>query len=151
MLDRLKPKHGSRQPRKRVGRGVGSGLAKTSGRGQKGDGARTGTVHAASYEGGQMPLSRRIPKRGFTNIFRVPFQVVNVKALASFESGAEIDRDALARAGLIHSAKRPVKILAEGDLDRPLRIRIDAISAAAREKVERAGGQVSTAAPEAKA
>jgi large subunit ribosomal protein L15 len=142
MLDRLKPRPGSRRPRTRVGRGVGSGLAKTSGRGQKGAGARTGTTHRAYYEGGQMPLSRRLPKRGFNNLFREPFQVVNLKALSAFESGSEVDTAALARAGLIHSAKRPVKILSEGDLDRPLRLRVDAVSASAREKIERAGGSI---------
>ena len=94
MLDRLRPKHGSRRPRLRVGRGVGSGLGKTSGRGQKGDGARTGTVHKAQYEGGQMPMARRLPKRGFTNLFREPFQVVNVKALGAFDPGAGDDRRA---------------------------------------------------------
>jgi large subunit ribosomal protein L15 len=142
MLDRLAPKPGSRRPRLRVGRGVGSGLAKTSGRGQKGAGARTGTRHRAQYEGGQMPLSRRLPKRGFTNIFREPFQVVNLKALQHFAAGSEVDTAALAGAGLIHSAKRPVKILAEGDVDRPLRLKVEAVSAAARAKIERAGGSV---------
>jgi large subunit ribosomal protein L15 len=151
MLDRLKRKPGSRRPRTRVGRGVGSGLAKTSGRGQKGAGARTGTRHRAYYEGGQMPLSRRLPKRGFTNPFREPFQVVNLKALASFESGAEVDTAALARAGLIHSARRPVKILAEGDLDRPLRVRVEAVSASAREKIERAGGSIELVGSRARA
>lgn len=142
MLDRLKRKPGSRQPRVRVGRGVGSGLAKTSGRGQKGDGSRTGTVHKAQYEGGQMPMSRRLPKRGFTNLFREAFQVVNLKALSSFDPGAEVDTEALKRAGLIHSAKRPVKILAEGEIDRPLRLKIAAVSVAARTKIERAGGSI---------
>jgi large subunit ribosomal protein L15 len=142
MLDRLRSKHGSRRPRLRVGRGVGSGLAKTSGRGQKGDGARTGTVHKPQYEGGQMPLSRRLPKRGFTNLFREPFQVVNLKALSAFDSGAEVDTEALKRAGLIHSAKRPVKILAEGEIDRPLRLKIAAVSVTARAKIERAGGSI---------
>jgi large subunit ribosomal protein L15 len=142
MLDRLKRRPGSRRPRTRVGRGVGSGLAKTSGRGQKGAGARTGTKHRAYYEGGQMPLSRRLPKRGFTNLFREPFQVVNLKALSAFEAGSQVDTAALARAGLIHSAKRPVKILAEGELDRPLRLRVEAVSASAREKIERAGGSI---------
>ena len=151
MLDRLSRKANSRKPRVRVGRGVGSGLAKTSGRGQKGAGARTGTRHRAHYEGGQMPLSRRLPKRGFTNIFREPFQVVNLKALSAFESGAEVDTAALARAGLIHSPKRPVKILAEGELDRPLRLRVDAVSASAREKIERAGGQIELVGAAAKA
>ena len=151
MLDRLKCKAKSRQSRLRVGRGVGSGLAKTSGRGQKGAGARTGTRHRAHYEGGQMPLSRRLPKRGFTNIFREPLQVVNLKALASFDAGSEVDTAALARAGLIHSAKRPVKILAEGDLDRPLRLKVDAVSASARQKIERAGGSVELVGAEAKA
>jgi large subunit ribosomal protein L15 len=142
MLDRLSRKAKSRRPRLRVGRGVGSGLAKTSGRGQKGAGARTGTKHRANYEGGQMPLSRRLPKHGFTNIFREPFQVVNLKALAGFDPGSEVDTAALAKAGLIHSAKRPVKILAEGDVDRPLRLKVNAVSATARQKIEAAGGSI---------
>jgi large subunit ribosomal protein L15 len=151
MLDRLSRKANSRKPRVRVGRGVGSGLAKTSGRGQKGAGARTGTRHRAHYEGGQMPLSRRLPKRGFTNIFREPFQVVNLKVLSAFDAGSEVDTAALARAGLIHSAKRPVKILAEGEIDRPLRLKVDAVSASARQKIERAGGSIDLVGTGAKA
>jgi large subunit ribosomal protein L15 len=150
MLDRLKSKHGSRRPRLRVGRGVGSGLGKTSGRGQKGDGARTGTVHKAQYEGGQMPMSRRLPKRGFTNLFREPFQVVNVKALAAFDAGTEVDTDVLKRAGLIHSARRPVKILAEGEIDRALRIKVAAVSGSARAKIEAVGGSIELVGSEAR-
>ena len=98
-----------------------------------------------------MPLSRRLPKRGFTNIFREPFQVVNLKALQVFDSGSEVDTAALARAGLIHSVKRPVKVLAEGDMDRPLRLKVDAVSATARQKIETAGGSVELVGPKAKA
>ena len=103
MLDRLKPNKGSRKPRKRVGRGVGSGSAKTSGRGTKGAGSRAGRKHKPHREGGQIPLVMRMPKRGFTNIFGEPVQVVNVKALARFKAGSEVDAAALADAGLVRS------------------------------------------------
>jgi large subunit ribosomal protein L15 len=145
MLDHLKRKQGSRKPRRRVGRGVGSGLGKTSGRGQKGAGARSGTKHRAWYEGGQMPLVRRLPKRGFRPQDRLPYQVVNVKDLARFEAGSALDAAALASAGLVPRADRPVKILGEGELAVAVRVRADAASAAARRKIEAAGGAVDVA------
>jgi large subunit ribosomal protein L15 len=148
MLDRLRPNAGSRRPRKRVGRGIGGGLGKTSGRGQKGAGARTGTRWRAHAEGGQMPLARRLPKRGFSNIFRVPYQVVNVAALARFAPGSELDAAALAAAGLIPSPSRPVKVLGEGELTVALHLAVDAASASARQKIEAAGGSVKLAAPQ---
>jgi large subunit ribosomal protein L15 len=142
MLDRLKPNKGARKPRKRVGRGVGSGSAKTSGRGTKGAGARAGRKHKPHREGGQIPLVMRMPKRGFTNIFADSVQVVNVKALARFKSGAEVDTASLAEAGLIRSAAAPVKLLGAGDLKVALKIRVAAASDSARKKVEEAGGSV---------
>jgi large subunit ribosomal protein L15 len=142
MLDRLSPNTGSRRSRKRVGRGIGSGSGKTCGRGTKGAGARSGSRRRAYFEGGQMPLSRRVPKRGFTNIFRESYQVVNVKALGRFDAGTEVDAELLAGAGLIHSAHKPVKVLAEGDLASALKLKVNAISASARAKVEAAGGSI---------
>jgi large subunit ribosomal protein L15 len=137
MLDRLKPNPGSRRPRKRVGRGVGSGSAKTSGRGTKGAGSRAGRKHKPHREGGQIPLVMRMPKRGFTNIFGEDLQVVNVKALARFAKGTDVDVAALAEAGLVRSPSRPVKLLGAGDLAVALMLRV-----AARKKIEAAGGSV---------
>jgi len=142
MLDRLKPNPGSRRPRKRVGRGVGSGSAKTSGRGTKGAGSRAGRKHKPHREGGQIPLVMRMPKRGFTNIFGEAVQVVNVKALARFAAGAEVDAAALADAGLVRSVGAPVKLLGSGDLKVALKVRVSAVSDSARKKVEAAGGSV---------
>jgi large subunit ribosomal protein L15 len=142
MLERLSPNPGSRRPRRRVGRGIGSGLGKTSGRGQKGAGARTGTRRRWHAEGGQMPLARRLPKRGFHNPFRMPSQVVNVSALGRFAPGSEVDAAALAGAGLIPSATRPVKVLGEGELAVALRLKVDAVSESARRKIEAAGGSI---------
>jgi len=142
MLDRLKPNKGSRKPRKRVGRGVGSGSAKTSGRGQKGAGSRAGRKHKPHREGGQIPLVMRMPKRGFTNIFDEHIQVVNVKALKLFKAGADVDAAALAGVGLIRNVGAPVKLLGTGDLSVALKVRVSAVSDSARKKVEAAGGSV---------
>jgi len=142
MLDRMKPARGSRRPRKRVGRGVGSGSAKTSGRGTKGAGARAGRKHKPHREGGQIPLVMRLPKRGFTNLAKDPPQVVNVGALARFKSGAEVDAAVLAEAGLVRSATRPVKLLGDGEPSGALRVRVHAVSGSARAKIESAGGSV---------
>ena len=142
MLDQLKPHPGSRRNRRRVGRGMASGSGRTCGRGQKGAGARSGSKRRSYYEGGQMPLARRLPKRGFTNLFRRETQVVNVAALGRFEAGAEVDARALAEAGLVPNASRPVKLLGEGTIEIPLKVRVDAVSAGARAKIEAAGGSV---------
>ena len=142
MLDRLKPAPGSRRPRKRLGRGIGSGLGKTSGRGQKGAGARAGAKRRVWFEGGQMPLARRLPKRGFRNLFSVTHEVVNVGALDCFDAEAVVDAQALAGAGLVPRGRRTIKILGEGELAKPLVLRVDAISASAARKVEAAGGRV---------
>ena len=142
MLDRLKPNPGSRRPRKRVGRGVGSGSAKTSGRGTKGAGSRAGRKHKPHREGGQIPLVMRMPKRGFTNIFDEQIQVVNVKALGRFAPGTAIDVAALAAAGLVRSVSLPVKLLGTGDLNVALNVRVAAVSDSARKKIETAGGSV---------
>ena len=142
MLDRLKPNPGSRRPRKRVGRGVGSGSAKTSGRGTKGAGSRAGRKHKPHREGGQIPLVMRMPKRGFTNIFDEHIQVVNLKALARFAAGADVDIIALADAGLVRNVKKPVKVLGAGDVTVALKLHVTAVSDSARKKIEAAGGSV---------
>jgi large subunit ribosomal protein L15 len=140
-LHDLKPSPGSRRKRKRVGRGPGSGKGKTSGRGHKGQKARSGGTVPAGFEGGQMPLQRRIPKRGFTPLNRVDYQVVNVGALGTVE-GDEVTPETLVRHGLIGSAKAPLKILGDGDVERALTVRAHAFSGSAREKIEGAGGTV---------
>jgi large subunit ribosomal protein L15 len=142
MLNQLKRKDGSHRARKRVGRGVGGGWAKTSGRGQKGAGARAGFKSRAWVEGGQMPLVRRLPKRGFRNLFAVEHQVVNVGGLGGFAAGSEVDVAALVAAGLVHSVRHTVKLLGEGELGVRLRLRVQAASEQARRKVEAAGGSV---------
>ncbi len=125
-----------------MGRGIASGKGKTAGRGQKGAGARSGHRKRPWYEGGQMPLVRRIPKRGFHNIFRVPRQLVKVGDLTCFEAGKSVDVRALAQAGLVPRADRPVKVLGDGELSNALSLRVDAVSATARSKIEAAGGSV---------
>ena len=139
-LDSMKPARGSRKPRKRVGRGPGSGSGKTAARGHKGQGARSGANLGTGFEGGQMPLARRLPKRGFKNPFRVEYQVVNLSDLADFSAGSEVDPEALREAGL---AKRrmPVKVLGKGKLDVSLTVRANAFSKSAAAAIEAAGGK----------
>ncbi|MCJ8502929.1 50S ribosomal protein L15 [Desulfatitalea alkaliphila] len=141
-LHDLKPAAGSTTQRKRKGRGVGSGLGKTAGRGSKGQNARSGGGVRAGYEGGQMPLHRRLPKRGFTNIFKKEFAVINVTDLAKFESGSTVDPAALVDKGLLKGRRDGVKLLGQGDISVPLTVKLNAISRVAREKIEAAGGTV---------
>lgn len=143
-LSHLKPAPGSRKKRKRVGRGPGSGLGKTSGRGHKGAGARSGGSVPPGYEGGQMPLSRRLPKRGFHNPFRKEYAIVNLGSLERFDAGATVDADALRERGLVRGRKQKVKILAKGDLSKALTVRADAFSAKARETIVARGGTAET-------
>jgi large subunit ribosomal protein L15 len=139
-LSDLRPAPGSRQPRKRLGRGPGSGLGKTSGRGHKGRGARSGGNTHPRFEGGQMPLQRRLPKRGFHNPFRQEMAVINLAKLdAAFESGAVVDVAALVAKGLVR-AKRPVKVLGQGTLSKALTIKAHAFSESAKERIAAAGG-----------
>jgi len=138
-LDNLSPAPGSKQSRKRVGRGHGSGSGKTSGKGHKGQKSRTGASIPAWFEGGQMPLHRRLPKRGFTARNRKRYQVVNLQAFEELE-GSEFGPDELARLGLIGSANKPVKILGEGTPGRAVTVRAHAFSASARERIEAEGG-----------
>lgn len=144
-LHNLKPAKGKRRGRKRVGRGPGSGKGKTSGRGQKGQNSRSGGGVPAWFEGGQMPLQRRIPKRGFTNRNRVEYQVVNVGDLHIL--GGEATPESLREAGLIRTLQRPVKILGTGDVAGPINCSVHAVSGAARAKIEGAGGSVTILAP----
>ncbi len=140
-LSTLRPAPGARTTRKRVGRGPGSGLGKTAGKGHKGHKARTGGSTNPGFEGGQMPMYRRLPKRGFTNPFKVTNQVVNLKALEALP-GIEVTPETLAAAGLVKAADHPVKLLATGEADRGYTVRGLAVSASARAKIEAAGGSV---------
>jgi large subunit ribosomal protein L15 len=140
ILSRLKPPEGSRKSRKRLGRGPGSGLGKTSGKGHKGQRARSGGGNARGFEGGQMPIQRRLPKRGFKNPFRKEFDEVNVARLDVFADGSVVDREALVEQGIVKSSCRLVKILGCGDLTKKLMIRAQAASKSAVEKIEKAGG-----------
>ena len=140
-LSSLSPAEGSTQSRKRVGRGPGSGLGKTSGKGNKGHKARTGGSTNPGFEGGQMPMYRRLPKRGFTNPFRVEAQVVNLVDLKKV-SAAEVSPETLYSAGLIGKPDSPVKVLGTGDADRAYTVRGVALSAPARAKIEAAGGTI---------
>ena len=127
--------------RKRVGRGIGSGLGKTSGRGHKGWGARSGTSRRPGYEGGQMPIYRRVPKRGFTNArFRVEYTVVNVELLNAFDNGATVDLKAILDAGLVSKTDPLLKILGDGELTKKLTVRAQKFSGSAKAKIEAAGG-----------
>jgi large subunit ribosomal protein L15 len=139
-LNELRPAKGAVRPRKRVGRGEGSGSGGTAGKGHKGQKARSGGHSHLWSEGGQMPLQRRVPKGGFTNINRVEYQVVNVGDLNRFEAGTEVTLALLKERDLAKKLSLPVKLLGNGNLDRPVRVRVHAASATAREKVEAAGG-----------
>ncbi len=130
-----------RVERKRVGRGHGSGNGKTAGKGHKGQNARSGGGVRIGFEGGQMPLARRIPKRGFNNIFAKTYAIVNVSDLNKFEAGAEVDVNALLEAGIIRKACDGVKVLGNGELEKSLTVKAAAFSASAKEKIEKAGGK----------
>jgi len=140
-LHSLKPARGSTQARKRVGRGPGSGLGKTSGKGHKGHKARTGGGTNPGFEGGQMPMYRRLPKRGFTNPFRVENQAVNLSQLKKV-STTDLSPETLYSAGLIAKSDLPVKLLGTGDADRAYTVRGVSLSASARAKIEAAGGKI---------
>ncbi|MEE3188684.1 MAG: 50S ribosomal protein L15 [Candidatus Neomarinimicrobiota bacterium] len=138
-LNSLTPVPGSTKNRKRVGRGHGSGLGKSAGRGDKGAGQRSGFKRRPWFEGGQMPLARRLPRRGFTNIFKKEFQIVNLNALGDL--GIEkIDAQIMFQKGLVRSALKPIKILGDGELNMKLEVTASAFSTSAKEKIEKAGG-----------
>jgi len=139
-LNELAPTAGSTKSRKRVGRGTGSGLGKTSGRGHKGLGQRAGASVRPGFEGGQMPLARRLPKRGFVNIYAERLDAVNVSALEAFDNDAVVGVEELVAAGLVKKCKYGVKVLGNGELTKKLTVRANAFSASARSKIEAAGG-----------
>ncbi len=141
-LSSLRPPRGSRHRKVRVGRGIGSKLGKTGGAGNKGQKSRKGYSKRPGFEGGQMPLHRRIPKRGAHNPFRREFTIVNVGSLTTFTAGEVVTVEGLAARGLVRNAARPVKILGEGDLRASLTVRAHAFSRSAEEKITQAGGKV---------
>ncbi|MEK7851177.1 MAG: 50S ribosomal protein L15 [Deltaproteobacteria bacterium] len=141
-LGELHAPEGASKNRKRLGRGSGSGHGKTSGRGHKGQRARSGGRGKTGFEGGQMPLQRRVPKRGFTNIFRKEYSIVNLSDLEQFVKGSTVDVPALVEAGLVKKIEAGVKLLADGDINKPLTIKVHKFSQAAKEKVEAAGGRI---------
>ncbi|MDQ2979795.1 MAG: 50S ribosomal protein L15 [Acidobacteriota bacterium] len=136
----LRPAFGATHSQKRVGRGPGSGHGKTAGRGNKGQKSRSGYQHQRGFEGGQMPLHRRVPKRGFTNIFRVEYDIVNLSDLNRFESGQEVTPEALASLRLARKSRK-VKILGDGEIGKPLMVSAHKFSASAQAKIEAAGGR----------
>ena len=140
-LNEVRPDKGASKKRRRIGRGEGSGRGGTAGKGTKGQNARSGGGVHLGFEGGQMPLHRRVPKRGFTNVFKKRYEVLNIKDLSSFSPGETVDRDALLKAGLLYK-RWAVKLLGVGDISHPLTIRLDKVSQGARQKIESAGGTV---------
>jgi large subunit ribosomal protein L15 len=150
--DNIAPAPGSRRAAKRVGRGNGSGHGTYSGRGSKGQKVRAGYKMRPGFEGGQLPLIKRLPrKRGFTNIFRTEYSIVNTGALNVFASGSEVTPETMLAASIIKTLKNPVKVLGNGDIDRPLTVKAHKFSASARAKIEAAGGTVEEVGHAAKA
>jgi len=141
-LHELSPAKGSRKAPKRLGRGVASGTGKTAGRGTKGFNSRSGGGIRPGYEGGQMPLHRRLPKRGFTNIFKKNIAVINIRDLVRFDKGTVVDTEALVQAGLVKGKRDGIKLLGQGEIKYSLDVRVNQISKSAREKIEAAGGKV---------
>jgi len=148
-IGQLKPARGATHKKKRRGLGPASGLGGTAGRGHKGQRARSGkgSMVPGWFEGGQMPIQRRIPKRGFTNVNRVEYQAVNVGSLASFSAGEKVTRETLRAKRLINRGDHPVKLLGEGEVNSAFQISVDAASATAREKIEAAGGTITLPEP----
>jgi large subunit ribosomal protein L15 len=141
-INTLKPARGANRNRKRVGRGMGSGHGKTSTRGSNGQLSRSGASMRPGFEGGQMPLYRRLPKRGFTNIFRKEFLVVNLEKLEVFEAGAQVDPTILRERGIIKNMQDGVKILGDGELQKALHVKAHKFSKSAAEKIQKAGGSI---------
>ena len=141
-LSTLRAPRKSSENRKRVGRGMGSGMGKTSTRGHKGQRSRSGSRSMRGFEGGQMPLHRRLPKRGFTNIFRVEYEVVNLEKLASLKATGEITPEVLRKAGMVSSKKALVKVLGQGELSKAVTVHAHKFSKSAQEKIEKAGGKI---------
>ena len=141
-LSELSPAPGSKHKVKRVGRGPGSGWGKTCGRGSKGQKSRSGGGVRPGFEGGQMPLTRRIPKRGFTNMFKKSFAIINLRDLAVFAADSVVDEEALRRAGVVKGRFGAIKLLGQGEVTVPLTVKVQAASAQARARIEAAGGRV---------
>ena len=141
-LHELKPAAGSRKERNRVGRGIGSGNGKTAGKGHKGQNARSGGGVRPGFEGGQNPLFRRLPKRGFTNINRKEYAIVNLDALNRFENGSEVTPELLLETGVVSNAKAGIKVLGNGTLNVKLTVKAQKFSASAKEAIENAGGSI---------
>ena len=141
-LHELSPPSRSRKMSRRLGRGVGTGRGKTAGRGTKGYNSRSGGGVRPGYEGGQMPIQRRLPKRGFANIFRKRIAVINIRDLLTFKSGSLVDEAALAKAGLIKGKKDGIKLLGQGEISIALNVKLSHVSKSAREKIEAAGGSI---------
>jgi len=141
-LNELSPARGSHKTPRRLGRGVGSGRGKTAGRGTKGYNSRSGGGVRPGYEGGQMPLHRRLPKRGFANIFGKNIAVINIRDLARFDKGTVVDEVALVEAGLVKGKRDGIKLLGQGEIKHSLDVKVDLISKSAREKIEAVGGKV---------
>ena len=140
-LHELRPPEGAKKTAKRKGRGIASGLGKTAGRGQKGQLSRSGSGVRRGFEGGQMPYFQRLPKRGFTNIFKKKWNVVNIKDLNAFEEGTVVTSELLLEAGLLKNTSEPLKVLGDGELDRKLEVKAQRFSKQAQEKIETAGGK----------
>lgn len=141
-LHEMKPAEGARKARKRVGRGIGSGTGKTSGRGHGGQNSRSGGGVRLGFEGGQIPLFQRLPKRGFTNVNRKEYAIVNVEKLNLFEEGTEVTPELLIETGVVSNAKAGIKILGNGTLEKKLTVKAHKFSATAKEAIEKAGGQI---------
>lgn len=141
LLNELSPPKGANHRRKRLGRGESSGRGKTSGRGHKGQKARAGGFHKKGFEGGQMPLQRRLPKRGFHSLNRCEYAVVNVGVLAGFQANSEVDERVLREQGFVKKIKDGLKILGDGEISVPLVVKADKFSKSAKEKIEKAGGK----------
>jgi large subunit ribosomal protein L15 len=141
-IHELSPVEGSRKKRKRVGRGQGSGHGGTACRGHKGQKSRSGGGPRPGFEGGQMPLQRRLPKRGFTNIFKKQYNILNIGELEKFEANSSLDSEALKEAGLVKRMKDGIKLLGNGNISHPLFVKVNKVSKTAKEKIEAAGGTV---------
>ena len=141
-LNNLSPEKGARRRNKRVGRGPGSGLGKTAGRGHKGARSRSGFSQKPGFEGGQMPLHRRLPKRGFTNIFKAQYTILSLSDLDQFEEGSVVDHNALVNVGMVKEKNTLVKVLANGEITKPLTVDVDKVSRGAAEKIAAVGGSV---------
>jgi large subunit ribosomal protein L15 len=140
-IEDLRPALGSREKAKRVGRGIGSGHGKTSCKGHKGQKSRSGGTKGPGFEGGQMPLQRRLPKRGFKNLFKVDYAIVNLKDISRLEDLDVITPEVLVERGIIRDLKNGIKVLGEGEIQRPLKVKANAFSASAKAKIDASGGK----------